>query len=75
MTSDEFQRRVINCAQAFAITMPGVLVPVTRSTVLCWLNDALEQTTYKPTVHFMEGKQGVSVVVGLPIGRGEEVTP
>lgn len=75
MTSEEFNLRVIQCEKAYAITMPGVLVPVTRSTVLVWLNDALDQSTYKPNVRFHDTPEGTAVVVGFPVGQGEEVTP
>jgi len=75
MTRNEFHRRVINCANAYAMTMPGTLVPVTRSTVLVWLNDAEDQSTYRPTVRFHDTPNGTAVVVGLPVGQGEEVTP
>jgi len=75
MNAEEFNRRVMLCEKAYAITMPGVLVPVTRSTVLVWLNNALDQSTYKPSVRFHDTPEGTAVVVGFPVGQGEEVTP
>lgn len=73
MTANEFHRRVIKCAKAYAMTMPGTLVDITRSTALVWLADAAEQTTYKPTVRFHDTPVGTAVVIGLPVGQGEEV--
>lgn len=75
MTRDEFNRRVINCANAYAMTMPGILVPVTRSAALEWMMDAEDQSTYRPTVRFHDTPNGTAVIIGMPVGLGEEVTP
>lgn len=75
MTAHEFHRSVIQSAKCYAITMPGTLVEITRSTALCWFNDALEQTTYKPTIRVCKTTNGEEVIVGLPVGQGMEVVP
>lgn len=75
MTAAEFNARVIRCHKAYAMTMPGLCLPITRSAALCWLNDAFDASTYKPVVRFIATPQGEAVVVGFCDGQGTEVTP
>lgn len=75
MNANEFHRHVIQSARCYAMTMPGTLVDISRSTALIWYAHALEQSTYKPTIQVYTTQNGIEVIVGLPVGQGTEVVP
>lgn len=75
MSKAEFSVWLADCSGAYAMTMPGLLVPIKLNIVHWWLEHAIEDTTHNPTVKFIRDGDDYAVVIGLPMGQGEEVTP
>lgn len=75
LTAAQFLFKLAKCEACFAVTLPSTPVRITVAEAAIWLHDALEDSTYKPTVRFMKSRTGNRCLIGMPMGHGTEVVP